>query len=651
MYMALNPCRLGIPDMCGIVGYFGSFVPAFLAKANELQSHRGPDAGKTWFDGDAGIGLAHRRLSILDLSPAGAQPMVSDDGAVVLVFNGEIYNFRELRAELESSGHRFRGHSDTEVLLHLYLVHGEAMLAHLNGIFAFTLWDKRTQSLLVARDALGVKPLYYAETVQGFAFASEIKALLCLVPEARQLDISALHRYLSFLWCPGEGTPLRGVHKLLPGEAMVVRDGKIARRWAWYQLPVFRGVTGDLREDDALIGTVDGLRLAVQRQLVADVPVGAFLSGGLDSSAIVAFAREQVPNIRCFTIESVEGQEAGATDDLPYARRVAQHLKVPLDVVRIDASRIADDLERMVMQLDEPLADPAPLNVLYISQLAREQGIKVLLSGAGGDDLFTGYRRHVAVNYERYWDWLPQKMLSKLDHFTASIDQRRPMFRRLAKVFSGAGLVGDARLANYFVWAKESQLLGLYTPDFRARLGQDSVVQPMLDFLRPLPASVEPLDRMLSLEQRFFLADHNLIYNDKMSMAVGVEVRVPFLDLELVEHAARIPLALKQRGRIGKWVLKKAMEPYLPHEVIYRPKSGFGAPLRRWMRHELRPLVGDLLSAESLKRRGLFEPAAVQRLIAQNDSGQVDAAYTLLSLLNIELWCRAYVDIVPANQP
>ena len=637
--------------MCGIVGYFGSFGPAFLAKANELQSHRGPDAEGTWFDVDAGIGLAHRRLSILDLSPAGAQPLVSDDGAVVLVFNGEIYNFRELRAELETSGHRFRGHSDTEVLLHLYLAHGEEMLGRLNGIFAFALWDKRKQSLFVALDALGVKPLYYAETSAGFAFASEIKALLCLVPEARELDIPALHRYLSFLWCPGEGTPLRGVRKLLPGEAMVLRDGKIALRWTWYKLPIFRGVTGDLREDDALIGTVDGLRLAVQRQLVADVPVGAFLSGGLDSSAVVAFAREQVPDIRCFTIESIGGQEAGVTDDLPYAHRVAQHLNVPLDVVRIDANRMADDLERMIVQLDEPLADPAPLNVLYISQLAREQGIKVLLSGAGGDDLFTGYRRHVAVSYERYWDWLPQEVRLGLEKVTSSMDQRKPLFRRLAKACSGAGLVGDARLANYFVWTKESQLLGLYTPDFRARLGQESAVKPMLDFLSPLPVSVQPLDKMLALEQRFFLANHNLNYTDKMSMAVGVEVRVPFLDLDLVEFAARIPLSLKERERVGKWVLKKAMEPYLPHEGIYRTKSGFGAPLRQWMRHELRPLLGDFLSEKSLKQRGLFEPAAVQRLIAQNDIGQVDAAYTLLSLLSIEIWCRAYIDPVPVNQP
>jgi len=636
--------------MCGIVGYSGGFTASAITQANKLQDHRGPDDSGEFIDSTSGIGLGHVRLSILDLSTLGHQPMASEDGSVVMIFNGEIYNFRELRLNLEAIGHRFRSDSDTEVLLHLYLTYGEAMLDQLNGIFAFAIWDKRDKSLFVARDALGVKPLYYSLTDKGFAFASEIKALLCLVPEARELDISALHRYMSFLWCPGEGTPLRGVRKLMPGEAMLVRYGKVVRHWTWYQLPIFQGVTDNLSEMEALTGTVDGLRQAVQRQLVADVPVGAFLSGGLDSSAVVAFAREQVSDIRCFTIESEGDQEAGATNDLPYAKRVAEHLEVPLDVVRIDSNRMADDLEKMVMQLDEPLADPAALNVLYISQLAKEQGVKVLLSGAGGDDLFTGYRRHLAVNYEHYWDWLPQQMLSGLEKASERLDKRKPMFRRLAKVCSGAGLSGDMRLANYFVWSKESQLLNIYTSDFRARLGEETAVKPMLDFLSQLPSSVKPLDKMMTLEQRFFLADHNLNYTDKMSMAVGVEVRVPFLDLDLVKHASQIPLAMKQRGRVGKWVLKKAMEPYLPHDVIYRPKTGFGAPLRRWMRHELKPLLSDLLSVSSLKQRGLFEPMEVQHLIEQNDSGKVDAAYTLLSILSIEIWCRTYLDEPPVKK-
>lgn len=633
--------------MCGIAGF--SWYPASTGAELSLTlgalSHRGPDDSGLFEDASSGVGLAHRRLSIVDLSPLGHQPMASPDGTVVLVFNGEIYNFRELRSDLERQGVAFRGHSDTEVLLNLYLAEGEAMLCRLNGIFAFALWDRSRQSLLLARDGLGVKPLYFAALDDGFVFASEIKALLQLLPVKGALDVAALQRYLTFLWCPGEGTPLRSVRKLLPGEAMVVRSGRIERRWNWYRLPAFRREGKPALDQTAVIeGTREHLRNAVRRQMIADVPVGAFLSGGLDSSAIVALAREQNPAIRCFTIEALGGQEAGATDDLPYARRVADHLGVSLDVVRIDAGRMAGDLERMVAQLDEPLADPAPLNVLYISQLAREHGIKVLLSGAGGDDLFTGYRRHRALMAEHWWSWLPSPMRQGLAKATGALDQRSALARRLAKLFSGAGLDGDARLVNYFRWAQRADLEALYTAEFRAAFGESQAEAPMLEFLRDLPPETSLLERMLALEQRFFLADHNLLYTDKMSMAAGVEVRVPFLDLELVEFAAKIPDRFKQRGSQGKWVLKKAMEPYLPREVIYRPKTGFGAPLRRWMRHELRELLGDLLSEASLRRRGLFNPAAVQRLIADNDVGRVDASYTLLSLLCIEIWCRTYLD-------
>lgn len=630
--------------MCGIVGFSGRFTPASIEKAGYILSHRGPDDQGTFRDEEAGVALTHQRLSILDLSSYGHQPMADSENGLVVVFNGEIYNFHALRRELEAQGFAFRSRSDTEVLLKLYLAEGEAMLSRLNGIFAFALWDGRNGSLLLARDALGVKPLYYAAMGERFAFASEIKALLELVPEARELDAASLHRYLSFLWCPGEGTPLKGVRQLAPGEAMVVRSGRIERHWAWYRLPVCRGDVSVLDGEAALADTATHLRRAVQRQMISDVPVGAFLSGGLDSSAVVAFAREQNPDIHCFTIEMAGGQEEGMADDLPYARRVARHLGVPLEVVTIDAGRMAEDLECMVVQLDEPLADPAPLNVLYISRLAREHGMKVLLSGAGGDDLFTGYRRHRAVQAERYWAWLPRSMRRGFARASAGLDQRRAWSRRLAKAFDGAALEGDDRLVHYFRWAREEDLLSLYTPEFRRELGDEAAAGPMLAFLQSLPEGASPLERMLALEQRFFLADHNLIYTDKMSMAAGVEVRVPFLDPELVDFAARIPEKMKQRGSVGKWVLKKAMEPYLPRDVIYRPKSGFGAPLRRWMRHELRELLGDLLSADSLKRRGLFEPAAVQRLIAANDAGKVDASYTLLSLLCIEIWCRAFLD-------
>jgi asparagine synthase (glutamine-hydrolysing) len=632
--------------MCGLAGYYqrDTSIGSRLQEASQRILHRGPDDTGFYFGLDGRIGLAHTRLSIQDLSHMGHQPMQSEDGAVVLVFNGEIYNFQELRAELQANGFVFKSDSDTEVLLNLYLAEGESLLSKINGIFAFAIWDQRSEALLLSRDALGVKPLYYAANNGQFFFASEIKALMPLMIDSPELDFEAVQRYLTFLWCPGAATPVGSIQKLEPGHAMIVRFGKIERSWAWYQLPVFRNPALGLTEKSAIAGTESRLRNAVHRQMVADVPVGTFLSGGLDSSSVVAFAREINPTIECFTIEATGAEEEGMADDLPYARKVAKHLNVPLHVVRIDAACMARDLQAMVAQLDEPLADLAPLNVLYISRLAREHGMKVLLSGAGGDDLFTGYRRHRALIVEKYWSWLPKTHRLGLEQATRGLDTNKPFARRLRKLFNGASLIGDERLVNYFRWVGQADLVKLYSPEFRAALGNSRAEEPMLEFLRDLPPYTDRLERMLALEQRFFLADHNLIYTDKMSMAVGVEVRVPFLDLDLVEFAAQIPAKFKQRGSTGKWVLKKAMEPHLPREVIYRPKSGFGAPLRRWMRVELRDLLADVLGETSLRNRGLFDSQAVQNLIQANDQGKVDASYTLLSLVCIELWCRYFID-------
>lgn len=525
-----------------------------------------------------------------------------------------------------------------------------AILHRLNGIFAFALWDADSEILLIARDAFGVKPLYFQENESGFHFASEIKAL----PNRQidNLDAAALDRYLSFLWCPGDGTPTPQVRKLKPGMAVCVKDGAIIERVTWYHLPVFQRnfstplASPPVSKNVAIRSTIHYLRQAVHRQMIADVPVGAFLSGGLDSSSVVALAREKNSDIRCFTIELTGITDEGLSDDLPYARRVAKYLKVPLEVVQMDSSRMAEFLPTMVAQLDEPLADPAPLNILYISRLAREHGIKVLLSGAGGDDLFTGYRRHQALMSDFFWAWLPQSARTALGRLTQGLDQRRPLFRRLRKLFNGVSLDGDDRLVNYFRWIDRNDLLALYTPEFRAALADAHAEDSMQEFLAGLPLETSALERMLALEQRFFFTDHNLNYTDKMSMAVGIEVRVPFLDLDLVEYAAQIPARYKQRGLVGKWVLKKAMEPYLPRDIIYRPKTGFGAPLRRWMLHDLRPLLGDFLSEESKKNRNLFDPGAVRRLITDNESGRVDASYTLLSLLCIEIWCRTYLGTV-----
>jgi asparagine synthase (glutamine-hydrolysing) len=657
--------------MCGLVGYAKAVNSGEVQAQDHLRlklacerlHHRGPDDHGLFEDPSAGVGLGHTRLSILDLSPLGHQPMASDDGQVVLAFNGEIYNFPTLRSGLEAQGHRFRGHSDTEVLLRLYLAWRdtssslEAFLGRLNGIFAFALWDRSSGQLLLARDALGVKPLYYCPSRGQVLFASEIKALMpWLAPGeaspiqgATNLDPAALERYLTFLWCPGAGTPFRGVRKLGPGEALWVQEGHITDHLRWCPLPAapLRPSARTRTPTRAIQDTRILLRQAVHRQMVADVPVGAFLSGGIDSTSVVALARELNPAIRCFSIELAGGQEEGFPDDLPYARLMANHLQVPLDVVKVDPSRMAAALPQMVRQLDEPLADLAPLNVLFISQLARQQGIKVLLSGTGGDDLFSGYRRHDALQREYLWSWLPARWRTCLFQGLSALPQSRPLIRRLARLSRTAALSGDARLVDYFRWLPWQDLNALYSPELRQALSQPPLSpaeEPMLDFLRSLPDSATALDRMLALEQQFFLADHNLIYTDKMAMATGVEVRVPFLDLDLVAFARTLPDSLKFRAGTTKWVLRQAMQPDLPREILHRSKAGFGAPLRRWLQADLRDLLEELLSPTSLRARGLFDPAAVRRLIIANDTGRLDASYTLLSLMCIELWFRHFLD-------
>ena len=630
--------------MCGVIGISGIVNEAELQEGINLLSHRGPDDSGIFIDNNFGIGLGHTRLSIQDLSSAGHQPMSDDSGDVVIVFNGEIYNFKELRSQLEIKGYSFYGNSDTEVLIKLYIDVGKDMFAKLNGIFALAIWDKRNNLLLIARDAIGVKPLYYSKLkTGGVAFASEIKALFSLLPPDKELDLESINNYLAFLWCPGSGTPLKSIQKLLPGEVIVINQGAIVDRWFWYKLPIFKFSKQTLSKNTAISGIVKHLRQAVHSQMVSDVPLGAFLSGGLDSSAIVAFAKEKNPSIKCFTIETLGRQDAGIIDDLPYAKRVAEHLKVSLDVVTIDSKKMANDLEAMVVHLDEPLADPSALNVLYISKLAREQGIKVLLSGAGGDDLFTGYRRHYALQLERYWAWIPKNVRIGLEGLAKNLNTTNTIKRRLSKVFSVAGSDNTDRLINYFRWSSDDILHSLYSDEFRQELLVNNTNKVMQNFLEPINSSASSLDQMLALEQRFFLADHNLIYTDKMSMAVGVEVRTPFLDLDLVEFSAKIPNKFKQKGSVGKWAFKKAMEPYLPSEIIYRPKTGFGAPLRTWMQHDLREILGDLLSIDSINKRGLFSAKAVHQLINDNDNGKIDASYTLLSLLCIEIWCRAYI--------
>jgi asparagine synthase (glutamine-hydrolysing) len=438
---------------------------------------------------------------------------------------------------------------------------------------------------------------------------------------------------------------LRKVKKLEPGHALLVREGRVRKHWKFYDLPYDQDFV-DWPAGDAVVQVRKYLTRAVERQLVSDVPVGAFLSGGLDSSGVVAIAQRRLhgEKLQCFTIgfESREAVLEGMAADLPYARRVAEHVGVDLHTIWVGPGMI-DDLPKMIFHLDEPQADPAPINALYITRLAREHGIKVLLSGAGGDDIFTGYRRHYALMLEPLWSWLPDATRGRLRALSDALAPRTELRRRASKALRYADLEGDQRIQSYFHWISPRLIAPVLSDAVHEQLEAESD-HPVDQALEGLPGHVPPLNRMLYLEGKFFLADHNLNYVDKVSMANGVEVRVPYLDPELISLAARLPIRYKQRGRTGKWVLRKAMETYLPRDVIYRGKTGFGAPLRHWLRNQLRPLVEEVLSERSLASRGLFDPEGARRLVQLNAAGHVDAAYTIFSMICIELWCRMFVD-------
>ncbi len=631
--------------MCGLVGVTWIGQSTDIGPLIDAMRHRGPDdTGQ--FSAD-GLSLGHSRLSILDLSAAGHQPMLSNDDRYVLVFNGEIYNHLDIRRELASE-HEFRSTSDTETLLCGLIKFGEQLLPRLNGIFSLAFYDRHTQRLLLARDHFGTKPLYYTVTQGRLAFASELKSLLELPNLCRELDLRGIVNYLSFLWSPGGHTPLESVHKLRPGHcAWVNLHHPIeALEEVRYYLPPFNGTRSSATELQLIDELDQRLQDAVERQLLSDVPVGFFLSGGLDSSLIVALARKLRPGVplQAFTIDTtgVESTE-GFVSDLVYARKAAQHLDVTLEVVdpTLDLLPLFD---RIIWHLDEPQADAAPMNVLAICERAKEMGYKVLLGGTAADDLFSGYRRHEALALEPWLSWVPRWLRSWMTAAARQLPSRPALFRRLRKLSAGISKTPVDRMVGYFSWIDPDRVRALLSPQSRERLGGYDPLETLKAYLNEIPNEKSPLNQMLYVELQSFLVDHNLNYTDKLSMATGVEVRVPYLDIDLVEFSTTIPLDLKMRGRVTKYLLRKVAERYLPHDVIYRPKAGFGGPVRKWILDDLGPMIKERLSIDRIAQRGLFDPLAVRQLIEDNRTGKIDAAYTVWTLLAIESWCMQFAD-------
>ena len=649
--------------MCGILGYSANIEKKTLSNALQALHHRGPDdQGIQYLQyKDQFIGLAHARLSIIDLSPQGHQPMTvscpccqkessTENQKLWLIFNGEIYNFQDLRKDLEAQGHQFHSHSDSEVLIHLYAQYGLKMFSMLNGVFAFVLYDGRPSGqkegiqpgdLILVRDNVGVKPLYYSQTQHSFSFSSELKALLKLDKIDLSINYTALDAYMKYLWCPAPDTLLQNVHKFKPGEVMIVREGKIHRQFIYEDIPQASPKPLYKSFDEAKKDLLFHLENSVKRQLISDAPLGAFLSGGLDSSSVVAMMKHADPERRfdCFTMrQKSTGHQDGFTDDLSYAKKVADRLDVRLHEVEIDED-ILKYLPKMIYHLDEPTADPAAINTMLICEQAQSMGIKVLMAGTGGDDIFTGYRRHQALQLEKYWSWMPQRVKTGIADLAQQFQSGQlmgmshPTLRRLTKLLSYIDLPKPAYLESYFCWN---------TPQLRRSLySQEMLNHSLLNSLNHVK-DLDPINQMLYLEQKHFLADHNLNYTDKMSMACGVEVRVPLLDKELLQFATSLPTEYKMQDGKMKYIFNEAMRGILPDEVIHRPKSGFGAPLRNWFQKD--SIILDILNSESLKNRGIFNPTMLQKIIQQQRSGKIDAAYTLFAAACIELWMQTFID-------
>jgi len=645
--------------MCGIAGIVSLDPKTRIGPMLESLEHRGRDDQGVWISEPIDSNgrracLGHRRLAIIDTSPAGHEPMLSPDGRYVLTFNGEIYNYRELREQLRSLGHQFRTDSDAEVLLAAIAEWSWEAIGKLNGMFAFAVWDNQDRTLTLVRDHVGIKPLYYAFIPERngafgtFVFGSEIKAILATRLIRPEVNPEAVHQFLTFLWSPDPNTLFANVKTVPPAHLLHFHVDEI-KLTQWWDVSFDRIEEGK-NEACWRERVLDTLDRVVKMEMVADVPLGSFLSGGIDSSGIVAMMGRHSNGraISTYTV-GIENEDLRydiIPDDVRWARRVNEQLKTDYHEIMLKPS-VADLLPKLVYHMEEPPIDMAIPSYL-VSKAARET-LTVMLSGMGGDEVFAGYPRQMAMKIASVFDPVPNLL-------------RRPLMKTVAGALPG-GLPGKltAPLRNAKKFARsaaldfEDRYLGYgtyFTNDAKHRLYSDEWRTITRDydpysahrayFARASEAA--PLNQLLYVDLKTFLPCLNLLTTDKTSMAANLEVRVPFLNREMIEMAARMPPRLKLRGLKRKYVLKRALEAVLPKDVVWRKKAGFGAPIRSWLRGPLRPLISDLLSEETVQRRGIFRPKEVKRVLDANFSGREDYNLQVFQLLGLELWHRTFID-------
>lgn len=626
--------------MCGIAGYY-NFDPQNAAQEADLRRmcdvirHRGPDQdGYFVFDN---VALGMRRLSIIDLK-TGKQPIPNEDKSIWIVYNGEVYNFPELRNELEAKGHRFRTQTDTETVVHAYEEWGADCPAKLNGMFAFAIWDNRCKRLFLARDRIGIKPLYYYAGGDRFVFGSELKSLLQLDTVPREIDPEALDLFLTYEYVPAPHSILRNIRKLPAGHTLTVSQGKVVLQQYWELQFHENGISKEAAKDELLAILQD----SVQKRLISDVPLGAFLSGGIDSSTIVALmSRVMDQPVKTFSI----GFEDQSYNELHYARAIAEHFKTEHHefIIRPDAVELADQLVYLV---DEPFGDFSIFPTYLVSKMAREH-VKVVLSGDGGDELFGGYDTYVANWSDRlYRKYVPaalrEKMIKPAVYLLPPTDKKKGLVNRARRFIEGSSLPTDLEHTRWMTFLIEEEKASLYHEDFQAGRNGASPFNLMREYFARA-ATQDALNRQLYVDIKTYLCDDILVKVDRMSMAVSLEARVPFLDHRVVEFSARLPGDLKQQQTKTKIILKEALADLLPPQILKRGKEGFSIPIKSWLKKELRPLMTDLLSAERLQQDRLFDAGYVEKLMREHLHGKENHSHRLWALMVFHIWKRNYL--------
>jgi asparagine synthase (glutamine-hydrolysing) len=623
--------------VCGITGAFhfgdGSPVPEqVLQEMLQVITHRGPDDDGLYFDNDLALGM--RRLSIIDLS-GGKQPIYNEDGNVVIVFNGEIYNYRQLKEDLEKKGHVFKTASDTEVIVHLYEEYGDACVEYLRGMFGFAVWDIQKRRLLIGRDHMGVKPMYYTVRNNRLIFGSEIKAILQHPDVNVELHQEGLSNFISLRYVPAPQTMFEGIYALPPAHILTC-DGDSINVRSYWDVSYAAGEDTPHRSEEEYAEELEALlRESVHMQLMSDVPFGAFLSGGIDSSTIVALMSEFLNEpVKTFTVGfDAEGSEA------PYARLVAEMYQTDHHEVTFQAEHLTGLAEKIVWHLDQPIGDQATVANYAVAELA-SQHVKMVLTGEGGDELFAGYARYAGERLSPIFKTMPQAARS----LALNLSSRVPGMRK-AKVGLYALCQPEevARYTNWFPLFNADRKESLLSDQLKSQLNGTSTEDVFAEHLARTDAT-DPLSRMLYVDSKLWLPDDLLARGDKTSMATSLEARVPLLDHKLVEFAATVPPNLKVKGLKRKYLLKKVSSKLLPDEIINRKKQGFPIPIAQWFRTNARDYIRDMLSPQTVNQRGLFDPTYVTQLLDEHESGFANHGLLLWGLLNVEIWHRIFVD-------